>query len=428
MQKEIGRVVDMIYRDKEKLGHIDFESTEQCIRYSMHHIGAVMLEKVLNSDNGGYCGKRISQAEFKEYRDKKLQTVLGEVTVRRAYYYDKVSRTGYCPKDRYLDIEGTSFSPGLRRIMGRVGACRSYELGKEDIKELAGISVNSKEIERISCEIGGAVEEFNKKELPDNVIPFNFSKMMYIGMDGTGVPVVKREPAGRMGKHEGGIAKTREAKLGCVFTQTGLNEDGYPVRDEASTSYVGSIETAEEFGNRIYREAVNRGIERAKRVCVIGDGALWIWNLANLHFFGALQIVDIYHARERCWEIGKNISGVDKEWIKARIDELDKGDIEGLIAALKKLSVKTKEETEFIDGKIGYFDRNKERMRYRRFREQGLFIGSGVVEAGCRTVIGQRLKQSGMHWTVKNANRIISLRCNILSNRWEDFWENRVAA
>jgi len=81
-----------------------------------------------------------------------------------------------------------------------------------------------------------------------------------------------------------------------------------------------------------------------------------------------------------------------------------------------------------LEREIGYFEKNKDRMRYNEFRRQGLFVGSGVVEAGCRTVIGQRLKQSGMHWTVKGANSIIALRCCFLSNRWEDFWEYRACA
>ena len=427
----------MSFRDKASLGHVDLESTELHIRSSMQGLGCVMLEEILNSDNGGYQGRTICDnkrvAEFKEYRDKKLLTVLGEVLVKRAYYHDKKSKAGYCPKDRDLDIAGTSFSPGLRRIMGRVGAYRPFGLGHDDIKEMAGISVSSKEIERISCQLGKDVDAFYEKEaLPDNVIPFHSPATMYICMDGTGVPVIKSETNGRKGKCEDGIAKTREAKLGCVFTQTSVDKDGYPVRDEASTSYVGSIETSEEFGTRIYNEAGKRGIDRAGTTCVIGDGAPWIWNLADVHFYGAIQIVDIFHAREHCWEIGKQVFGTDKEkmrcWVKARIKELDQGKIEELTTALKGVSPTTEAVGDFVKREIDYFDKNKERMRYKEFRSQGLFIGSGVVEAGCRSVIGQRLKQSGMHWTVSHANNIIALRCCMMSNRWEDFWENRACA
>lgn len=431
----------MVYRDKSENGNIDLEATEIYIRSSMHHIGSLMLEKILNSDNGDFQGKSMPcekghTFEFKDYRDKKLLTVLGSVTVKRAYYYDKDCQKGYCPKDAALDIKGTSFSPGMRRIMGKVGAYRPFGLGHEDIKEMAGIKVNTKEIERVSYQLGTDVEKFyrNEAELSqtNTVIPFQPIPIMYICIDGTGVPVVKSETKNRQGKSEDGQAKTREAKLGCVFTQTALDEKGYPIRDEGSTTYVGSIETAEEFGNRIYAEAVSRGIERAKKVCVIGDGAAWIWNIADVQFYGAIKIIDIYHAREHYWTVAKIIFGKDKTkiktWTDKRRKELDQGDVEQVVAAIGRLSPHTEEDKAEIEKEIGYFDKNKEKMRYKTFRSHGLFIGSGVIEAGCRTVIGQRLKQSGMHWTVQGANKIIALRCCILSNRWEDFWEYRACA
>ena len=431
----------MVYRDKSENGNIDLEATEIYIRSSMHHIGSLMLEKILNSDNGDFQGKSIPcekghTFEFKDYRDKKLLTVLGSVTVKRAYYYDKDCQKGYCPKDAALNIKGTSFSPGMRRIMGKVGAYRPFGLGHEDIKEMAGIKVNTKEIERVSYQLGTDVEKFyrNEAELSqtNTVIPFQPIPIMYICIDGTGVPVAKSETKNRQGKSEDGQAKTREAKLGCVFTQTAFDEKGYPIRDEGSTTYVGSIETAEEFGNRIYAEAVSRGIQRAKKVCVIGDGAVWIWNIADVQFYGAIKIIDIYHAREHYWTVAKIIFGKDKTkiktWTDKRRKELDHGDVEQVVAAIGRLSPHTEEDKAEIEKEIGYFDKNKEKMRYKTFRSHGLFIGSGVIEAGCRTVIGQRLKQSGMHWTVQGANTIIALRCCILSNRWEDFWEYRACA
>jgi hypothetical protein len=111
-----------------------------------------------------------------------------------------------------------------------------------------------------------------------------------------------------------------------------------------------------------------------------------------------------------------------------RREELDRGDVAQVIEEIKKLVPTTDEAKETLEREIGYFERNKDRMNYKKFREQGLFVGSGVIEAGCKVVIGQRLKQSGMHWTVRGANSIIALRCCILSNRWEDFWENRNCA
>lgn len=439
----------MAYKDKSTQGHFDLESTETYIRDSMHQIGSIMLEKILNSDNGGFQGttlpckkghrERGHRFEFKEYRNKSLLTVLGPVTVERAYYYDEKCKEGHCPKDTLLDIKGTSFSPGMRRIMCRVGAYRPFGLGHEDIKEMAGIEVSDKEIERVSYQIGSDVEQYFKAESEheqlstNNIIPLHLKDMdikkMYVLMDGTGVPVVKKETKNRKGKGENGQAKTREAKLGCVFTQTTLDEKGFPIRDEGSTSYVGFIETAEDFGDRIYAEALSRGLEKAKKVCVIGDGAQWIWNIADFHFRGAIQIIDLYHAREHYWDVAKKMFPNDKKkiktWTDKRRKELDSGNVENVIAAMKRLSPTTDEEKEEIEKQISYFEKNKERMRYKKFRDQGLFIGSGVVEAGCKNVIGQRLKQSGMHWTVKGANNIIALRCCLFSNRWEDYWEYR---
>jgi hypothetical protein len=196
---------------------------------------------------------------------------------------------------------------------------------------------------------------------------------------------------------------------------------------------VSYIETAEEFGDRLYDEALSRGLESAQTVCVIGDGATWIWNIADFHFKGAIQIIDLFHAREHYWNVAKKILSGDnqtlKKWTKKRRKELDSGKVEKVIEAIKQMSPATEEEKEIVEKEINYFEKNKERMRYKAFRQQGLFVGSGVVEAGCRAVIGQRLKQSGMHWTVEAANNIIALRCCILilSNRWEDFWEYRAS-
>lgn len=408
------------------------------IRARMHSLGSIMLEGLLNADRGGFRGQTLrgegeQEFEFKEYRDKKVTTVLGLVRIRRAYYYDRGRGKGFCPKDGDLGITGSSFSPGMRRIMGKVGSYRPFGLGQEDIEELAGIRVTAKEIERTCYQVGREVEGFYEQSRPlvgGNVIPLPCAKM-YIQIDGTGVPVVKSESKNRQGKGEDGSAKTREAKLGCVFTQTAVDDQGYPIRDEASTSYVGSIETAEEFGHRLYAEARLRGLESAKEVCVIGDGASWIWNIADLHFYGATQIIDIYHAREHYWTVAKGLVcdfGERALWAEQRRRELDEGEVEKVIAAMDNLPAVTQEQKEIIEKERGYFVRNKERMRYKTFRNQGFFVGSGVIEAGCRTVIGQRLKHSGMHWSVRGANNIIALRCCIASNRWEDFWEYKAGA
>jgi hypothetical protein len=164
---------------------------------------------------------------------------------------------------------------------------------------------------------------------------------------------------------------------------------------------------------------------------VLGDGAEWIKNLAELHFPHATTIVDLYHAREHVANLCKSLFGPEgKQVAHYRIrwwTDLDQGHVEKILAeARQKLpvdpEVRKKGETE-----IHYLEKNRERMRYAEFRAQGLFVGSGVIEDGCKTVIGQRMKQSGMGWSLPGANAIIALRCTMKSNRFEDYWESRIA-
>jgi hypothetical protein len=336
-------------------------------------------------------------------------------------------------------MEKHDFSPGVRRMQGLVGQEAPFDHGREQMKLLAGLEVTTKSVERTTETIGADIAAGEQREIRKAVqldLPVIIGKpipILYVQMDGTGVPVVKKETEGRKGKTDGLPAHTREVKLGCVFTQTAWDQEGYPIRDPNSTTYTGAIETAEEFGKRLYLEAWNRGWSHAAKKVVMGDGAEWIWNLADLHFPGAIQIVDLYHARQHLWELARKLYPNDqvlqKAWMKVHQKRLlDKGKIEKLVTAIRSVDSPIPEVVEKIRLEADYFERNAERMRYPKFRRKHLFVGSGVIEAGCKTVIGSRLKQSGMFWTVRGANSVIALRCCHLNGRFEDYWETRWAA
>jgi hypothetical protein len=413
----------------------DLEATEFAIRTAMHRVGSVLLEQLLNSDHGGHRGQHLActgghQAEFIDYRPKQLQTIVGTVTVSRAYYHCaqcSEEPPGLIPKDQDLDIVGTGFSPGLRRLMARVGAQEPFAAAASDLAELAGVTVPGKAIARTTESTGAMIEQVNQAEratvLSGRVEPIAAASRLYIALDGTGVPVVPKESEGRLGKHADGRARTREAKLGCVFTQTSFDEEGWPVRDPGSTSYVGAIETASEFAPRLHAEAVRRGLKCNTTVVVLGDGAPWIWNLAEQYFPTAVYIVDLYHAREHLALVARlafaSASKQGADWLAARQTELDDGDVEIIVAAIKALTVSDPKVQDDLRREAEYFETNNLRMCYKYYRARGFFVGSGVIEAGCKTVIGQRLKHSGMRWTVNGANAVIALRCRLLSNRWD---------
>ena len=382
------------------------------------------------------CGQ---QARYRELRSKKILTALGEAMVERPYYLCPHCHQGQFPSDQELDIVHTEFSPGARRMQALVGQDAPFDHGREQMKLLAGLEVTAKSVERVAEAIGADIARGEQAEIDGAlqldlpVIVGESVPILYIQMDGTGVPVVKKETADRKGKLDGLPAHTREAKLGCVFTQTAWDKDGFAVRDPDSTTYTGAIEQAEQFGKRLYVEAWKRGWSRAAKKVVIGDGAEWIWNLAQQHFPTAIQVVDLYHARQHLWDLARLLHPRDTKrrnaWIGLHQKRwLEKGKIGKLVVSLRSIQTPDADLARKIRNEADYFAANAARMNYPEFREQHLFVGSGVIEAGCKTVIGHRLKQSGMFWTVAGANAILALRCNHLNGRFEDYWEARRAA
>jgi hypothetical protein len=410
------------------------EALEMALRASLHRAGAAALG-VLLSDHGAPagqtacgCGRR---ARHHDRRRRRVLTALGPVEFERDYFV-----CSHCHRE--LDVEGTEFSPGVRRMMAAVGSETSFEQGRQELELLAGLEVTAKAVERQAEAIGADIEAGEQKEirqarqleLPEIGAPA--VPVFYIEMDGTGVPVTKQEREGRASKTEGQPARTREVKLGCVFTQTSTDKQGWPIRDPDSTSYVAAIEPAEQFGLRLYTEAWRRGWSKARQKVVLADGAIWIWNLADQHFPGAVQIVDLYHARQHVWEMAAKLFVNDErarsQWASIGKYLLDQGQIEALALMLRHLLPDTEKLAQDLDKDADYFVRNAQRMRYPEFRAQGLFAGSGVVEAGCRTVVGKRMKCSGMFWSVRGANAILALRCCRLSGRFEAYWESRSQA
>ena len=431
-----------IFTGVRKTGHLDLEAVEMLVRSALHQAGTSTLTELLRfpaPDQRAIpcpCGQ---QAIYRELRAKTVLTVVGTVEASRPYYLCPHCHQGQFPADQELDLVDTEFSPGVRRMQALVGQQAPFEHGREQLKLLAGLEVTTKSVERVAEAIGADIARQEQQAIDGAVqldLPLIVAEpvpILYIQMDGTGVPVVHKETVGRKGKLDGLPAHTREAKLGCVFTQTRWDTEGYALRDPGSTTYIGAIENAEQFGKRLYVEAWKRGWSRAEKKVVLGDGAEWIWNLAQQHFPGALQIVDLFHARQHLWDLARLLYPNDTRrrnaWIGLHQKRwLDQGKIAKLVASLRQILTADADLAKKIRNEADYFATNAARMQYPKFRKQHLFVGSGVIEAGCKTVIGHRLKQSGMFWSVKGANSLLALRCSHLNGRFEDYWESRRAA
>jgi hypothetical protein len=393
---------------------------------------------VLSADPG-YRGPRTGcgrghQAVFTGYRGKVIDTVLGPVTLRRAWYHCARCEHGLAPRDAELGAAGTSMSPGLRAMSDKAAAAVPFARAAGLLEDLAGIRLTVKRVERAAEASGTALAAASRERagliarrrlvpLPPSPVP----DKLYIVIDGTGVPVTAKETAGRQGKGEDGRARTREVKMAVFFTQDRLADDGRPVRDRGSSSYIATFEPAAAFGRLVRAEGIRRGADHVRQLTIPGDGAAWIWNIAAATFPEATCIVDLYHAREHRHALTRALEFMlgDRrdEWLAARLEDLDYGDIDGIAAAVRKYPLEGVKKDE-ADRELGYFLNNAPRMRYHWFRSRGLFAGSGVVEAGCKSVIGQRLKQSGMHWTVAGADSIITLRCAEASSQREAICRN----
>jgi len=415
---------------------------ELAIRTAMMRLGTSLLGQLLAADTGHH-GPRIGcreghAASFVGYRTKTIQTVLGAVAVRRAYYHCTGCGHGVVPRDEQLGVSDASLSPGLRKVAARAAAAAPFAKAAELLAELAGIRLNPKRIER-SAETDGAAaaaritvesEAIARAAVAVLAAPTDRARTpdkRYIAIDGTGVPMVAAATTGRAGKYPDGRARTREVKLAAVFTQTTVDEAGRPVRDPATTSYLASLAPAAEFATLVHAEARRRGADHIRQLVVLGDGAPWIWNLATAIAPEATPIVDLYHAREHLHALAAHLTDVlgdtHRDWLTARLDDLDAGDIETLVTETERLHPHLPEDSVNDTAKaLGYFKTNAHRMRYAYFRAHGMFVGSGVIEAGCKSIVGQRLKLSGMRWNIPGATGILTLRTHHASDRFNQIW------
>jgi len=417
----------------------DLESLEVAARGYALEMAAGILEAALNGDHSDYRGSQIrcrcgGSARYVDRRAKTVVTVLGEITLRRAYYCCSECGHGITPKDRALNLSTGSLSPGVLRMVGTTAALVSFQETDELLESLAGVRIGAKHAERAAESLGEAIATDESVRLHSQE---PCSPTMYLGMDGTGAPMRRGELAGRAGKQPDGSAKTREVKMATVWSADARDHDGTPVRDPGSVSYNAAIESASTadteaglspFAMRVQREASRRGFDLAKRQVVIGDGAKWIWNIADELFPEAIQIIDLYHAKGTLSDTAKAIFGAESElahaWAKARHEELDDGRFDELLAAL----MRHQQSNDSARTCHEYFLANRSRMRYPQFRRLGLCTSSGVVEAGCKLVVGTRLKRAGMHWSLFGANSIIALRCCKLSQRYDEYWNSRSSA
>jgi hypothetical protein len=357
-----------------------------------------------------------------------VQGIFGRFDLQRDYYYHAGKKQGHSPADAALGLE-VGYTPALAKLLCLAGADETtYLKAERHLEQIGGIQVSARQIQRVVQRVGSAAQAWQEQPTPPGP---DAAPILYVSGDGTGVPMRPEELKGRRGKQVDGSAKTRQVYLGCVFTQHRVDEEGHPVRDWESTTYLSTFQSIDEFGPALRREAMRRGMGNAGQVVLLIDGAAGLENMGRQNFKEAEQIVDFFHALEHAGLVLTALLGKDHPDYKARHHRWAKRLLKDKVGALIE---ETRREcagwhqAQAVEKELGYFVRNIQRMQYGTFRAKGYFIGSGVVEAGCKTVIGGRCKQSGMFWSEPGAENILALRCIHSSRRLEDFWKDRLNA
>jgi hypothetical protein len=428
-----------------RAGALDLEAAELYVRSAVLAAGARVLEQLLQGVGVGRrhsppvcaCGHLARKMQSRGVRTKTLHTILGPVRWQRSRHVCPECGAVEYAGDELLGVHGGGFSPGLRRLMTRAGSRESFAEAAQDLRVYGAMRVDAKDVERVSEDVGRQIDTWMRREAsravmaPDRqaTAPAEQVPMLYIALDGTGVPMRRSELANTKGKGPDGRAATREVKLGCCFTQTCVDQGGKPVRDPQSTSYVGAIEPSADFGNRLHAEAMRRGLGRARKVAVLSDGAEYNATIAREHFPHATHIIDFYHASQHLADFIKDNTNhpCGGQLHEQCHDLLNDGRIEELAGQMRDALPRSGPRRASGLKAIAYFTQRAPHMRYGLFRQDHMFVGSGVIEAGCKTLIAKRLKHSGMFWTTQGANALIAARCCIYSQRFEQFWEDQAA-
>jgi len=357
------------------------------------------------------------------------QGMFGCFPLSRDYYYHPDKKQGHYPADDALGLEG-SYTPALTKLLCLEGADEpTYLKAERHLEQTGGISVSARQIQRVVQRVGTAAQQWQERPAEPAQCERGQVPILYASADGTGVPMVPEELAGRKGKQADGKAKTRQVYLGCVFTQHRVDEKGRPVRDWDSTTYLSSFKSIDEFGPLLRQEALRRGMGSAGKVVLLIDGANGLEHMGRQNFKDCVQIVDFYHAMEHAGLVLVALLGKDHPDQKKRLrrwaKKLLKDKVQLLIEETRQ-ECAGKPNAQAVEEALHYFVNNVSRMQYGTFRAAGYFIGSGVVEAGCKTVIGGRCKQSGMFWSEPGAENILALRCIHSSRRLDQFWKHRL--
>jgi hypothetical protein len=400
------------------------EQEEQVVRH-LHELGSALLAGLLDVASSRAapsvvcpCG---AQARYRRRREATVSTLLGHLTYTRATYSCASCHQGHAPLDLQLQVAAGSLSMGLQELLALLGATQtSFADAAAVLERLCLVRVCPNTVRAASEEVGAvlvhhrqeaaqqAASSVQEEEERAAMAPSKPTRL-YVSMDGV---VVHCRSTG-----------WREIKAGCVYTTRTCRSRRAPYQltlRMQQPSYTAALAEAEAFGWQLYVEARRRGVMLAEEVIVIGDGAHWIWKLADQLFPGATQIVDWYHASQYVWNAATAIHGdgtaARAEWAQQQLSALWEGRVGDVLLELQTHA----QLGGAVDEALSYYTTHRSRMDYPAYRARELHIGSGTIESCCKHLVSARLKQAGMIWSEAGANAVVEVRAWLKSGRWKE--------
>jgi hypothetical protein len=395
------------------------QQQEELLLGHLHELGTTLLTGLLalaastpSASVTCPCG---ATASFRRLRPATVTTLLGRLTYTRATYSCATCQQGHAPLDQHLQVAAGSFSLGLQEVLALLGATQdSFAEAATVLARLCLVQVCPNSARAATEELGITLLQHTQEAVQQAQAQGSFPPseagvppQLYISMDGV---LVHCRTSG-----------WREVKTGCVYTTRSTRARRAPhqrVLRMEQPSYSASLAEAAPFGWQLGLEAARRGVGAAQEVIVIGDGAHWIWKLAEEQFPGATQIVDWYHASQYVWQAASALHGegtvAREEWAKQQLDGLWEGRLEDVLAALQPSAG----DAGAVDAALSYYHTHRTRMDYPSYRARGLQVGSGTIESTCKHLISARLKQAGMLWSETGAEAVSTVRAWLKSGRW----------
>jgi hypothetical protein len=394
------------------------EEMEKAVLEEVHGFGNVMLKSLVEVRDEAYPAATIgcdcgAKAHYQRKRRGQCKTLLGTIAVKRAYYLCKNCHRGSYPLDKQLGFCAGSISAGLDELLALLGCQFSFAHSAEMVKRLTLVEVSPNRCRR-STEALGQLVAADEEQMRQQVWEHATLELpsvdkepldpLYISADG--VTVHTRETA------------WREQCVGAVYTAQRTPSHSREIRSR-KIAYTTALGSRPKFGQQLWVEAHRRGLQEAKTVVFVADGAQWLWEMAHDLFPEAIQILDWYHATSYLWAVAAELykdKQAAQQWIEPHLAALVQSNLPLVLKALQQLAA----SSAAARSALTYFTNNQARMDYAHYRQLNLQIGSGTIESACKHLIDARLKQAGMRWNLENARCLAKLRARFKSDRWQE--------